>query len=189
MEKKTSISSSNNFTKINNKYSISSKNDNLSRKISDNKKTYYTPRNCNLKKNFSQKVLELENELLSDKNIEIVNQLFQLYKEGAEFYAMTNNTLLHKEYLFKLQKMIISDELTDMLKSERKTKIVGSINPQSDNHGNRLVRHNTMNRKIDKCNNSFDNDIGSNKNKFSKMITLNTPDKSENNMYNSFNMD
>jgi hypothetical protein len=35
---------------------------------------------------------------------------------------MKKNNLMHKEYLFKIQKMIISDELTEMLKSDRKEK-------------------------------------------------------------------
>lgn len=43
-------------------------------------KFYTIPRKLVLRKNFHKIILELENELMRNKSLEIVNKLFQLYK-------------------------------------------------------------------------------------------------------------
>ncbi len=47
---------------------------------SNDGKLYTTPKSICLKGNFHKSIIELENQLMREKNLEIVNQLFELYK-------------------------------------------------------------------------------------------------------------
>lgn len=47
---------------------------------SNDGKLFSTPKTISLKGNFHKTIIELENQLMRQKNLDIVNQLFQLYK-------------------------------------------------------------------------------------------------------------
>ena len=119
---------------------------------------YFTPLTLALKPNFHKQVLELENQLLKEQSIETVNKLFVLYKEGTEYYEMKKNNLLHKEFLFKLQKIIISDELTQMLNFEKKSRETIKPNMEILNSNITQLLNPNNNNKVVK---EFDTEPGS----------------------------